>query len=103
MVNPYRGEVALEVDGQEHVLRLTLGVLAELETDLGAGSLLALVERFEQQGRHPRALMRAELWSHGDMSEGLPSVGDMLADAKAGFDGAAYDAGWAARAKTSMW
>ncbi|MCB1358196.1 MAG: pyridoxamine 5'-phosphate oxidase family protein [Maritimibacter sp.] len=79
----------------------------------------ALVERFEQQGRHPRtvivvsveevygqcarALMRAELWSQGDMSEGLPSVGDMLADAKAGFDGAAYDAGWAARAKTSMW
>ena len=39
----------------------------------------------------------------GDQAQGLPSVGDMLADAKAGFDGAAYDAGWAARAKTSMW
>lgn len=79
----------------------------------------ALVERFEQQGRHPRtvivvtieevysqcarALMRAELWTQGDGSEGLPSAGEMLADAKAGFDGATYDAGWPARAKTSMW
>ena len=47
MVNPYRGEVALVVDGQTHVMRLTLGVLAELEEALNAGSLLALVERFE--------------------------------------------------------
>ena len=78
-----------------------------------------LVERFEQQGKHPRsvivvtieevysqcarALMRAGLWTGGDQAQGLPSVGDMLADAKAGFDGATYDADWAARAKTSMW
>ncbi len=47
MVNPYRGEVLLELDGQEYVLRLSLGVLAELEESLGVGSLLALVERFE--------------------------------------------------------
>lgn len=47
MVNPYRGEVALVVDGQRHVMRLTLGALAELEGALKAGSLLALVERFE--------------------------------------------------------
>jgi len=79
----------------------------------------ALTARFEQQGKHPRsvivvtirevysqcarALMRAELWTAGDLSEGLPSVGDMLAEAKAGFDGAGYDAGWTARAKDSMW
>ena len=50
-----------------------------------------------------RALMRSELWTAGDQSGGLPSVGDMLAEAKAGFDGAGYDAGWAARAKDSMW
>ena len=78
-----------------------------------------LVARFAQQGKHPRsvvvvtirevysqcarALMRAELWTAGDESEGLPSVGDMLADAKEGFDGARYDAGWAARAKDSLW
>ena len=47
MVNPFRGEVSLVVDGQAHVLRLTLGALAELEEALEAGSLLELVERFE--------------------------------------------------------
>ncbi len=78
-----------------------------------------LTNRFEQQGKHPRtvivvtiaevysqcarALMRAELWTAADQSDGLPSVGDMLAEAKSGFDGAGYDAGWAARAKDSMW
>ncbi len=79
----------------------------------------ALTARFEQQGKTPRsvivvttrevysqcarALMRAALWTAGDLSDGLPSVGDMLAEAKAGFDGAGYDAGWADRAKDSMW
>lgn len=47
MVNPYAGEVALVLDGRPHVARLTLGALAELETSLGADSLIALVERFE--------------------------------------------------------
>lgn len=47
MVNPYRGEVKLVVNGQAHVLKLTLGALAELETALESESLLDLVERFE--------------------------------------------------------
>ncbi len=46
-MNPYRGDVALVLDGKAHKMRLTLGALAELETALGADSLLALVERFE--------------------------------------------------------
>ncbi len=49
-VNPWRGEVALVVDGEPRVMRLTLGALAELETALGAESLVALVERFEGGG-----------------------------------------------------
>lgn len=48
MANPYAGEVAVIVDGTRHVAKLTLGALAELEQDLGSGSLLDLVERFEQ-------------------------------------------------------
>lgn len=48
MVNPMRGEVEIVLDGQPHVARLTLGALAELEHDLGAESLLAVAERFEQ-------------------------------------------------------
>ncbi|GKY86227.1 pyridoxamine 5'-phosphate oxidase family protein [Sinisalibacter aestuarii] len=80
----------------------------------------ALLDRFEQNGKHPRsvivvhiaevysqcarAVMRAGLWTDGDQSEGLPSVGDMLREATSGaFDGASYDKDWPARAKTSMW
>ncbi|MCV6586321.1 MAG: gene transfer agent family protein [Marinibacterium sp.] len=47
MANPFAGEVNLTVDGQARVLKLTLGVLAELEDELGEDSLVALVERFE--------------------------------------------------------
>ena len=47
MANPYAGEVALVVDGQRHVARLTLGALAELEAALQAGGLVDLAERFE--------------------------------------------------------
>ncbi len=47
MTNPWRGEVALEVDGQQYDLRLSLGALAELEAALDAGSLVELVQRFE--------------------------------------------------------
>jgi hypothetical protein len=50
MVNPQRGEVAIRVDGRDHVMRLTLGVLAELEERLAARSLLGLAERFETGG-----------------------------------------------------
>ncbi|WP_143534434.1 gene transfer agent family protein [Roseovarius albus] len=46
--NPWAGEVALVIDGQRHVLKLTLGALADLEAGLESDSLVALVERFEQ-------------------------------------------------------
>lgn len=47
MVNPYRGEVELVIGGQVHVMRLTLGVLAELEAEMEADSLMDMVHRFE--------------------------------------------------------
>ena len=47
MANPWRGDVALIIDGQRHTARLTLGALAELEEGLAEQSLVALVERFE--------------------------------------------------------
>lgn len=47
MPNPWSGEVALVIDGERRVMKLTLGALAELEAALGADSLVALVERFE--------------------------------------------------------
>ncbi|WP_420586783.1 gene transfer agent family protein [Ruegeria sp.] len=47
MANPWTGEVVLTIDGQRRVLKLTLGALAELEQELGAGSLVELVQRYE--------------------------------------------------------
>ncbi len=48
MANPWTGEVALVIDGERRVLKLTLGALAELEAGLEADTLIALVERFER-------------------------------------------------------
>jgi PPOX class probable FMN-dependent enzyme len=51
-----------------------------------------------------RALIRSELWTAGDQSEGLPTVGDMLREITEGaIDGAAYDQGWPGRAAKTMW
>lgn len=47
MANPWEGEVSIRLDGTRHVMRLTLGALAELEDALHADTLVALVERFE--------------------------------------------------------
>jgi len=46
-VNRFRGEVMLRFDGQARLMRLSLAALAGLEAELGADSLVALVERFE--------------------------------------------------------
>jgi len=48
MVNPWAGEVEVTLDGVPRVARLTLGSLVEMEAGLGAGSLIEVVERFEQ-------------------------------------------------------
>lgn len=47
MVNPWRGEVEIVIDGEARAMRLTLGALAELEATLGEDSLVALVGRLE--------------------------------------------------------
>lgn len=63
--------------------------------------VIAVAEVYSQCAR---ALIRAGLWTDGDQSAGLPSVGDMLRDITEGrFDGAAYDAQWPDRAARSMW
>lgn len=50
MANPWTGEVALTLNGERHVAKLTLGALAELEEWLGMGSLTQMVARFEGDG-----------------------------------------------------
>jgi hypothetical protein len=46
MANRHRGEIEAELDGTKHVLCLTLGALAELESAFGAEDLAALAARF---------------------------------------------------------
>ena len=79
-----------------------------------------LTQSFERDGKHPRtviviavdevysqcarALSRSELWTVGDQSQGLPSVGTMLQEATAGgIDGQAYDRERATRAHLGWW
>ena len=47
MANPWTGQVAITLNGVPHAAKLTLGALAELEAELGTGTLVELVERFE--------------------------------------------------------
>lgn len=93
MTNPHAGEVALVIDGQTHVLRLTLGALAELETALGEDTILALVERFEQgriSSRDVLALIVAGLRGGGWQGQASDL---MRAEIAGGLPGAARVAG----------
>lgn len=47
MINPQRGEVAIDIDGKPRTLCLTLGALAEIETALGCESLKDLSIRLK--------------------------------------------------------
>lgn len=99
------------VPGSHNVIRINGTAVVSVDP--------AMLARFEDKGRQPRsvavitiaevysqcarALMRAGIWSADDESGTLPTVGAMLAEQEAGFDGAEYDAAWAARAEKTMW
>ncbi len=57
MANPWAGEATVVIDGQAHDCKLTLGALAELEAELGEGTLIELVRRFESGGFSGRDVM----------------------------------------------
>jgi hypothetical protein len=62
-----------------------------------------VIEIDEIYSQCARALLRSGLWTAGDQSAELPSMGDILVEMKQGFDGATYDAEWGARAAKTMW
>lgn len=47
MANRHRGEIEAELGGENYILCLTLGALAELEGEYGDQDLIAIAERFE--------------------------------------------------------
>ncbi len=80
--NPWRGEVEVEIDGEIVRARLTLGALAELEAALGAGSLVALAERFEGGAVSARDVLavlgagaRAGGWGGSDADLAVAEIG----------------------------
>ncbi len=111
IVRDGRVSLMFMVPGSANVVRVN--GTAALTTDAD------ILARFEQKGRQPRsvivisvaeiysqcarAILRAGIWSNEDESAALPTVGELLAEAKAGFDGAEYDAAWAGRAAKTMW
>ena len=71
MVNRYRGEVALMVEGRALPMRLTLGALAELEDAFSVENLPALGERFAAGRLSARDIARI-------LSAGLRGAGGTL-------------------------
>ena len=76
--------------------------------------------RFDRDGKQPRtvivihmaevysqctrAIIRSALWTSGDQSQDLPTVGDMLREiTEDRIDGTAYDTDWPTRAAQTMW
>ena len=99
------------VSGSHNVIRINGTAVVTLDP--------VLVGQFDDKGKLPRsvvvvtvaevysqcarALMRAKIWSGHDSSAGLPTIGELLAEQKAGFDAQAYDEEWAGRAEKTMW
>lgn len=71
MVNRYRGEVALMVEGRPLPMRLTLGALAELEDAFSVENLPALGERFAAGRLSARDIARI-------LTAGLRGAGGVL-------------------------
>ena len=112
IVRDPRVSMMFMVPGSNNVVRVNGEAKLTADPDLRA--------RFEKSGKQPRtvavirihevysqcarAIMRSKIWSAGDESADLPSVGDMLKEMTSGaFDGASYDKEWPERAKTTLW
>lgn len=108
------GRVSLYFMVPGSTLSVRVNGTARLTADAG------LCARFDRDGKHPRtvmvirvaevysqcarALQRSELWTAGECSAGLPTVGQMLEEASKGeIDGAGYDRDRAGRAHLGWW
>lgn len=100
------------VPGSNNVMRVNGTAQVTADADLRA--------RFEKKGKQPatviviaideiysqcaRALLRAGTWTGIDESQGLPSMGEILAEQTDGEEGGKdYDQAWGARAAQTMW
>lgn len=111
IVSDGRVSLMFMVPGSNTVVRLNGQARLTADPELRA--------RFDKKGRQPatvivirigeiytqcaRAPMRAGLWARDD-TDGLPTVGEILAEMTDGDEGGAeYDAAWAPRAARTLW
>jgi len=110
IVRDGRVSVLFMVPGSSNVVRLNGRAVLTTDADMRA--------RFARDGVLPnvvivitiealyfqcaKAILRSGLWD-ADAVPDVPTAGDFVREVDAGFDGAAYDAGYAEYAKTRMW
>jgi PPOX class probable FMN-dependent enzyme len=106
-----RASLMFMVPGCANVVRANGAAILTADADLRA--------RFERGGKTPttvivftiaelyfqcaKAIMRSGLWSGEDRSGSVPTAGDFIEEAQAGFDGASYDLGYPEYARARMW
>lgn len=94
---------AMRVNGTA-IVTADPGLRARFDRDGTQPRTVIVVTIAEVYSQCARALIRSALWTGGDQSAGLPTVGEMMRELTRGdIDGAAYDAAWPARAAVSMW
>lgn len=100
------------VAGANNVVRINgrarVSIDAQLRGRFARGDKLPatviVIEVEELYTQCARALMRARLWTCGDESTDLPSVGALMAEATDGEEGGtSYDETWIARAEQTLW
>ena len=76
----------------------------QFRRDRHVPATVILIEITEMYTQCARAMLRAGIWTAGDESGSLPTVGEILAEQTGGEEGgAAYDDAWDARARKTMW
>ncbi|TAG17717.1 MAG: pyridoxamine 5'-phosphate oxidase family protein [Rhodobacterales bacterium] len=94
---------ALRVNGTAR-LTVDAALRARFEKDGKPPRSIIVIKIAEVYSQCARALIRSALWTGGDQSAGLPTVGEMLREITEGrIDGQAYDADWPGRAALTMW
>ncbi len=111
IVRDARVSLMFMVAGSANVVRVNGTAQVHNDADLiarfnrkeGQPRSVIVVTIAEVYSQCARAILRAGIWQGMDPSDDLPSVGDFLAEAKEGYDGAGYDAAWPAKAAKTMW
>jgi PPOX class probable FMN-dependent enzyme len=94
---------ALRVNGTA-IVTADPGLLNSFRRGTATPRSVIVISVAEVYSQCARALIRSALWTAGDQSAGLPTVGDMLREITEGaIDGAAYDQDWPDRAAKTMW